>query len=148
MQLLDRLATLVELLAIRLGYQKTIAKSLVMIPPPRRHRHRYYGVLAPNSPQRNAVTALAVDPAADKPKPPESNEQDASAISKAARYTWPMLIARIYDQRKCQSVFAASAKIFQPTNFGVRYVRCNHCLADAAFPAHREAGSRSRPHAG
>ncbi len=46
------------------------------------------------------MTALAVDPAADKPKPPESNEQDASAISKAARYTWAMLIARIYDRRK------------------------------------------------
>jgi len=41
MELLDRLAALVEQLAIRLGYQKTIAKSLVMIPPPRRHRHRY-----------------------------------------------------------------------------------------------------------
>jgi len=53
--------------------------------------------LAPNSPQRKAVTALAVDPAAEKPKPPVSNEQDASAISKAARYTWAMLIARIYE---------------------------------------------------
>ncbi len=29
------------------------------IPPPRRHRHRYIGVLAPNSPLRAAVTALA-----------------------------------------------------------------------------------------
>ena len=77
MQLLDRLAAL--------------------IPPPRLHRHRYYGVLAPNSPQREAVTALAVDPAADKPKPPESNERGASTISKAMRYTWAMLIARIYE---------------------------------------------------
>ncbi len=39
MQLLDRLAAL--------------------IPPPRRHRHRYIAVLAPNSPLRAAVTALA-----------------------------------------------------------------------------------------
>ncbi len=30
-----------------------------LIPPPRRHRHRYYGVLAPNSPWHSAVTALA-----------------------------------------------------------------------------------------
>ena len=30
-----------------------------LIPPPRRHRHRYFGVLAPNSPLRSAVTALA-----------------------------------------------------------------------------------------
>ena len=30
-----------------------------LIPPSRRHRHRYYGVLAPNAPLRAAVTALA-----------------------------------------------------------------------------------------
>ena len=32
-----------------------------LVPPPRTHRHRYYGVLAPNSPLRAAVTALAQD---------------------------------------------------------------------------------------
>jgi len=30
-----------------------------LVPPPRTHRHRYYGVLAPNSPLRAAVTALS-----------------------------------------------------------------------------------------
>jgi hypothetical protein len=30
-----------------------------LVPPPRTHRHRYFGVLAPNSPLRAAVTALA-----------------------------------------------------------------------------------------
>ncbi|MBL0354464.1 MAG: transposase [Dechloromonas sp.] len=35
-----------------------------LIPPPRRHRHRYVGVLAPNSPLRAAVTVLA-QPVAD-----------------------------------------------------------------------------------
>ena len=30
-----------------------------LVPPPRTHRHRYYGVLAPNSPLRAAVTAMA-----------------------------------------------------------------------------------------
>ena len=29
------------------------------VPPPRTHRHRYYGVLAPNSPLRATVTAMA-----------------------------------------------------------------------------------------
>jgi len=29
----------------------------VLIPPPRRHRHRYYGVLAPNARLRALVTA-------------------------------------------------------------------------------------------
>jgi len=36
-----------------------IDKIAALIPPPRAHRHRYYGVLAPNSPLRAAVTALA-----------------------------------------------------------------------------------------
>ena len=30
-----------------------------LVPPPRTHRHRYYGVLAPNSPLRGAVTSMA-----------------------------------------------------------------------------------------
>jgi hypothetical protein len=37
-----------------------------LIPPPRRHRHRYHGVLAPNSPLRAAATASGRD-AADDP---------------------------------------------------------------------------------
>jgi hypothetical protein len=36
-----------------------IERLAVLIPPPRRHRHRDYGVLAPNAPLRSAVTALA-----------------------------------------------------------------------------------------
>ena len=32
-----------------------------LVPPPRTHSHRYFGVLAPNSPLRPAVTALAQD---------------------------------------------------------------------------------------
>jgi len=31
-----------------------------LIPPPRKHRHRYHGVFAPNHPLRQAVTALAI----------------------------------------------------------------------------------------
>ena len=31
-----------------------------LIPPPRRHRHRYHGVFAPNHPLRQAVTALVI----------------------------------------------------------------------------------------
>ena len=36
-----------------------IERLAALIPPPRIHRHRYHGVLAPNSPQRAQVTALA-----------------------------------------------------------------------------------------
>ena len=36
-----------------------IERIAALVPPPRTHRHRYYGVLAPNSPLRCAVTAMA-----------------------------------------------------------------------------------------
>jgi hypothetical protein len=36
-----------------------IDRIAALVPPPRTHRHRYFGVLAPNSPLRAAVTALA-----------------------------------------------------------------------------------------
>src|SRR5450830_1808880 len=45
-----------------------IDRIAALVPPPRTHRHRYYGVLAPNSPLRDAVTAL-VAPAQALPLP-------------------------------------------------------------------------------
>ncbi len=36
-----------------------IERIAALVPPPRTHRHRYFGVLAPNSPLRAAVMALA-----------------------------------------------------------------------------------------
>ena len=39
--------------------QELINRIAQLVPPPRTHRHRYYGVLAPNSPLRAAVTAMA-----------------------------------------------------------------------------------------
>lgn len=76
LELLDRLATLV--------------------PPPRIHCHRYFGVLAPNSPLRTAVTALAL---AATTSPPAPNPQPAAqaAHRRAARYAWALLLARIYE---------------------------------------------------
>jgi hypothetical protein len=46
-----------------------IERIAALVPPPRQHRHRYYGVLAPNSPLRPAVTALAPMPVATEPEP-------------------------------------------------------------------------------
>ncbi len=90
--------------------------SSALIPPPRRHRHGYYGVLAPNSPLRGQVTALAGvpngTPAADATgsiaapivTPSRSSEGTAEApgdadaiLRRAARYAWALLLARIYE---------------------------------------------------
>ena len=45
---------------LRLTPLELIARIAALVPPPRTHRHRYFGVLAPNSPQRASVTAMAV----------------------------------------------------------------------------------------
>jgi len=73
-----------------------IDKIAALIPPPRAHRHRYYGVLAPNSPMRAAVTALAPMPVIVPPLV-EATEADAPPQRAASHYLWAMLLARIYE---------------------------------------------------
>jgi hypothetical protein len=73
-----------------------IDKIAALVPPPRAHRHRYYGVLAPNAPLRAAVTALAAEPVIAEPKP-SAAEADEPRHRAASRYLWAMLLARIYE---------------------------------------------------
>ena len=68
---------------LRLTPLELIDRIAALAPPPRTHRHRYFGVLVPNSPLRCAVTVLAQG-AAVLPKRP-------------AHYLWAVLIARIYE---------------------------------------------------
>ncbi len=67
-----------------------------LVPPPRLHRHRYFGVLAPNSPLRTAVIALAPG-ATTAPPAPIAQPAAEPAHRRAARYAWAMLLARIYE---------------------------------------------------
>jgi hypothetical protein len=54
-----------------------IERIAALVPPPRTHWHRYFGVLAPNSSLRAAVTALA-----------------APAKRSTAHYLWAILTCR------------------------------------------------------
>lgn len=73
----------------------------------RSHR-RYFGVLAPNSPLRTAVTALAL---AATTSPPAPNPDPAAepAYRRAARYTWVSLLARIDEGEELTADEAGSA---------------------------------------
>ena len=51
-----------------------IDRIAALVPPPRTHRHRYFGVLAPNSPHRASATALAVQ----TPQPPQVQAEPAT----------------------------------------------------------------------
>ncbi len=75
-----------------------------LIPPPRVHRHRYHGVLAPNATLRAAVVANGRPEAEspdDEPAAPVSAQarscDDApSRPANPARIRWAVLLARIY----------------------------------------------------
>ena len=92
-----------------------IARIAALMPPPRTHQHRYFGVLAPNSQHRAAVTALA-QPAKQiivQTEPANMSEgapgvvplghaipptpEPAPPKRSPAHYLWAVLIARIYE---------------------------------------------------
>jgi hypothetical protein len=81
-----------------------IDKIAALVPPPRAHRHRYYGVLAPNAPLRAAVTALAAGPVTAPEPKPNSAETDEPRHHAVSRYLWAMLLARIYEAFPLASV--------------------------------------------
>jgi hypothetical protein len=101
-----------------------IERIAALVPPPRTHRHRYFGVLAPNSPHRAAVVTLAqgavVQPAQVQVQvqvqvqaesassgvgaPGAGNAPPTQAVpaqpvqpKRPAHYLWAVLIARIYE---------------------------------------------------
>jgi len=86
--------------ALTLTPLELIDHLAALIPPPRRHRHRYHGVLAPNSPLRAAAVALGRD-LTDDPSaltevatPPTAPTRNGRS---PARYLWVMLLARLFE---------------------------------------------------
>lgn len=77
---------------------KLIERIAAQVPPPRTHRPRYFGVLAPNSPMRCAATAQA-EPASTGERAlgvqPQGNA--VSPKQSKAHCLWAVLIARIYE---------------------------------------------------
>jgi hypothetical protein len=77
-----------------------------LVPPPRVHRHRYHGVLAPNARLRAQVIALREGVSVDDPpvadgeiqssKTPDATEA-APSSGRSARIRWAQLLARIYE---------------------------------------------------
>jgi putative transposase len=89
--------------SLMLTPMELLDRLTALIPPPRRHRHRYVGVLAPNAPLRAVVTALAQSEEKQRlavpvvhPAAPEV-AIDEAVQRKAARMVWAMPIARIYE---------------------------------------------------
>jgi hypothetical protein len=106
-------------LAVTFKPLEFLERIAALIPPPRVHRHRYAGVLAPNCPLRSRVVASAgpaealatrLDEAARAMNLDHSGRQEqpdnATTVpqddeppysSRKSRMCWAMLLARIYD---------------------------------------------------
>ena len=98
-----------------------IERIAALIPPPRTHRHRYFGVLAPNSPHRAEVTEMAQSivgqtaqplevrsepantdagegaPGVSNPLPTQAEPAQPVQPKRPAHYLWAVLLARIYE---------------------------------------------------
>ncbi len=65
-----------------------------LIPPPRKHRHRYHGVFAPNHPLRPAVTAMAIGNQGELTDRADSTDEKACSHD-TSRIAWAKLLARV-----------------------------------------------------
>jgi hypothetical protein len=99
---------------LHLTPMELIDRIAALVPPPRTHRHRYFGVMAPNSPLRVAVTAMAAPaqaatvlgaptsttecaPRAVPLGSPLPTQGEPVPPKRPAHYLWAVLIARIYE---------------------------------------------------
>ena len=98
---------------IHLSPHELLDRLADLVPPPRKHRHRYHGVFAPNHKLRAAVTALAIGNASARPPdacwasshPPSGRgpgrgcrEQPAPLSPDTSRIAWAKLLARIGER--------------------------------------------------
>jgi len=81
-----------------------LERLVAFVPPPRMHRHRYHGVLAPHAGLRAAVVAIGRAPAempsladAGTPHPVPGHLDEPPRSASPARIRWTVLLARIYD---------------------------------------------------
>ena len=85
---------------LRLSASEFLDRIAALIPPSRKHRQCYFGVLAPNSPWQALVTAqagrkLTAGSKAPRPKPVRE-VAGAARPGQGARYMSAQLLARIY----------------------------------------------------
>lgn len=80
-----------------------LRRLAALMPPPRVHMLRFFGVFAPRHAFRNEIAALAAR-AADAPARVEATQPQPARNSAPARYRWAQLLARVFaaDLTRCQ----------------------------------------------
>ncbi len=86
---------------LRLTPMEFLDRMAMLIPPPRSHRHRYHGVLAPNASLRQAVSERAGLPVNGEREvsEDETNSVDTEEQTSGRYFSslWAMLLARIFE---------------------------------------------------
>jgi len=94
--------------ALSLSPLELLERIARLIPPPRVHRHRYHGLLAPHARLRPIVIAIGRERSAEpepispapNPRfspPPVPEPAPASSGERPSRIRWVQLLARIYE---------------------------------------------------
>ncbi len=81
-----------------------LRRLAALMPPPRVHMLRFFGVFAPRHAFRNEIAVLAAHAAADAPARVEATQPQPARNSAPARYRWAQLLARVFteDLTRCQ----------------------------------------------
>ena len=78
-----------------------IDKLVKLVSAPNVHRHRYFGVLAPNSPMRKQVVSMAGkainETFTDEPETVQKTEDEKESNTSSSSYLWAILMARIFE---------------------------------------------------
>jgi len=140
---------------LHLSPLELIERIAALVPPPRQHRHRYYGVLAANAPLRAALTALAPEAGVAQPMESSGEESTETPLRAPARYLRAMLLARIYEAfpLRCPTcgtemhILAFIAPRHPPcSGFSIAYRRA--CYATADRPRARTSAGQEEDDAG
>lgn len=87
-----------------------LGRLCALVPPPRQHQLRYFGVLAPASPHRSSVVPKRL---VLELQPQPLSVDDAPRMSSAHRTAWASLLARVYqvDALRCPACGAGRLRV-------------------------------------
>jgi hypothetical protein len=125
-----------------------LKSSRPVIPPPRRHRHHYYGVFAPHARWRTRVTACAGQPVLALPLSIVASAAPMHAVRprRRAALHWAHLLARIFESRprtcpRCNGAMRLIALLTEPTS--IRAILAH--LGEATTPPPLAPRARAPP---
>jgi hypothetical protein len=122
-------------------------KIAALVPSRRTHRHRYYGVLAPNASSRAAVTTLAAG-AVRAPSSPPAAAAEAKEDPRhraVSRWLWAMLLARVDEASPLTCpICHAEMRIVAIINEACTVRKIRDHIGESPQPAGHRYGRRQR----